>query len=120
MKSPGYSRNRDWGACGASCRDPGDRRSSHRDPRDRSAWGASLRDPGDRRSSHRDPGDTSEMLLTGVLIRLRADNLAIGVSPVGEIRLRLLRSMAGCPNGDLEVIKKEKTNCSKNFIERSQ
>ncbi len=36
------------------------------------------------------------MLLTGVLIRLRADNLAIGVSPVGEIRLRLLRSMAGC------------------------
>ncbi len=64
------------------------------------------------------------MLLTGVLIRLRADNLAIGVSPVGESYFAPWP--ASCPNAmqcmcvDLEVIKKEKTNCSKNFIKRSQ
>ncbi len=68
--------------------------ASHRDLGDRSAWGAPHRDPGDRikSASHRDKIRVPGILLTGILeIRVLEvllpsdpDNLAIGVSPVGE------------------------------------
>ena len=74
--------------------------ASHRDLGDRSAWGAPHRDPVSRikSASHRDkirvPGmllagileiGVLEVLLIGVQLPSGPDNLAIGVSPVGEL-----------------------------------
>ncbi len=78
-----------------------DRSASHGDLGDRSAWGATHRDPGDRikSTSHRDKIRVPGMLLTGileiggVLLPSGRDNLAIGVSPVGEL-LRLRYALA--------------------------
>ncbi len=92
----------------------------------RSAWGAP-HDPGDRikSASHRDkikvPGmlltkiGVLEVLLIGVLIPSGSDNLAIGVSPVGEKAYFALARVQY-----VEVIKNKKMNRSKNIIKRSR